>query len=158
MLMLKITTSTLLLIVPCLSSATPPPPNSSLYVPPPPFVDPNTDDPGSANHLLQGFWDTSNIDHFAFEIKLMRFRVIRANCDWLHWEWLDSTDELIDGKLVLTRLTIRVVAEPGETACLKVPMSIHIDFGSPPKYDVAKVSLGVGWTHDRDLQMTRHIP
>src|ERR1700722_16370082 len=156
--MVKAITTMLLLLGPRLSGAVPPPSNSSLYVPPPPFIDPNTDDPDSANHLLQGIWNTSNIVHFAFEIKLLKFRVLRANCDWLRWEWLDAKDELIDGKLVLTKLTIRVVAESGETACLKVPMSIHIDFGSAPKYDVANVSLGVGWSQERDLQMTRHSP
>jgi hypothetical protein len=155
----KTITATLLLFSPCLSSAVPPPPDSPLYVPPPPFVDPNTDDPSSANHLLQGIWESSSgTDHFAFEIELLKFRVLGSNCGWLHWEWLNATDELIDGKQVLTKLTIRVIAEPGENACLEVPMPVYIDFGSPPKYDEAKVALGVGWDNERDLLMTRYAP
>lgn len=156
--MVKTITATLLLISPCVSGASPPPPDSPLYVPPPTFIDdPDRDDPGSANHLLQGIWETSSgTDHFAFEIKLLKFRVLGSNCDWIHWEWVTATDELLDGKLVLTRLTIRVVAESGETPCLRVPMPINIDFGSPPKYDVAQVKLGAGWSDER--VMTRHAP
>jgi hypothetical protein len=155
--MFKRLTATLLLIGPNLSSASPPSPDSPLYVPPPPFVDPDTDDPRSANHLLQGIWDSSSsTDHFAFEIKLQRFRVLRSDCEWLHWEWVNATNELIDGKLVLTKGTIRVVAEPGGTTCLEVPILINIDFNSPPKYDVAKVAMGARSSRERDLVMTRH--
>jgi hypothetical protein len=155
--MFKRLTATLLLIGPNLSSASPPSPDSPLYVPPPPFVDPDTDDPRSANHLLQGIWDTSSsTDHFAFEIKLLKFRVMRSHCDWLHWEWVSGTDELINGKLVLTKGTIRVVGEPGATTCLGVPILINIDFSSPPKYDVAKVALDAGSSGEQILIMKRH--
>ena len=52
----------------------PPSPDSPPYVPPPTFIDdPDRDDPGSANHLLQGIWETSSgTDHFAFEIEIDR--------------------------------------------------------------------------------------
>ena len=82
---------------------------------------------------------------------------MRPNCDWLHWQWLNPANELIDGKLVLTNLTIQVVAESacGETICLDVPMPIYIDFGSPLKYDVARVALGAGSSNERDLMMNR---
>jgi hypothetical protein len=51
----------LLLINPCLSIAMPPSPDLPPYVPPPTFIDdPDRDDPGSANHLLQGIWETSS--------------------------------------------------------------------------------------------------
>jgi hypothetical protein len=155
--MIKTIISTLLLISPCVSSASPPPPDSPPYVPPPPFIDPDTDDPNSANHLLQGIWESSpGTDHFAFEIKLLKFRVLGSNCDWLRWEGLNAANELIGGKLVLTKLTIRVVAESSNTACLEVPMPIYIDFGSPPKYDVAKVAFGAESSNERDLLMHRH--
>jgi hypothetical protein len=158
--MLKKLAGMLLLINPCLSSAMPPSLDSPPYVPPPTFIDdPDRDDPGSANHLLQGIWETSSdTDHFAFEIKLLKFRVLGSNCDWIHWEWVTATEELLDGEIVLTRLTIRAVAESGENPCLRVPMPIYIDFGAPLKYDVAKVKLGAGWSDERDVLMTRHAP
>jgi hypothetical protein len=82
--------------------------------------------------------------------------VLGSNCDWLRWEWLNAANELIGGKLVLTKLTIRVVAKSGDSACLEVPMPIYIDFGSPPRYDVAKVTFGAGSSNERDLLMHRH--
>ena len=154
--MLKVLITAFLLTGSSLSSAHPPSPDSPLYVPPPPFIDPETDDARSANHLLQGIWDmSSGTDHFGFEIKLQKFRLLSSDCDWLHWEWVTATDELIDGKLVLTNGTIRVVAESGGTTCLEVPILIHMDFGSPPKYDAAKVELGAGSSSERDLLMNR---
>lgn len=85
----------------------------------------------------------------------MSFRVLRSNCEWLDWEWLSSADELIDGNLVLSKFTIRVVGKSFKTACLDVPLAIYIVFVSPPNRDVAEVALNVGTQDEQVLVMSR---
>jgi hypothetical protein len=98
-----------------------------LASPPPEFVEPGTDDPRDAARLIEGTWATkSDGVPFSFVIARNKFRVLRPNCEWLEWEWLNSTYEPIDGNLVLSEFTIRVVGKSFKTACLDVPLAILI--------------------------------
>jgi len=59
---------------------------------------------------------------------------LRPNCEWLEWEWLNSTYEPTDGNLVLSKFTIRVVGKSFKTACLDVPLAIYIVFAARATY------------------------
>ena len=148
---LEIAVGAFLLIAQCLAS---PPPG--IYVPPPEFIEPGTDNPRDAARLIEGTW-TTNSDSvpFSFEISRNKFRVLRSNCEWLEWEWLNSTDDLIDGNLVLSKFTIRVVGKSFKTACLDVPLAIYIVFVSPPNRDKAEVALNAGTQDEQVLVMSR---
>jgi hypothetical protein len=150
--MKTIAVGALLLVSQCLAS---PPPG--VYVPPPEFVEPGTDDPRDAARLIEGTWTTkSDGVPFSFEIARNKFRVLRSNCEWLEWEWLNSTYEPIDGNLVLSKFTIRVVGKSFTTACLDVPLAIYIVFVSPPNRDVAEVAVNAGTQDEQVLVMARH--
>jgi hypothetical protein len=148
---LEIAVGAFLLIAQCLAS---PPPG--IYVPPPEFIEPGTDNPRDAARLIEGTW-TTNSDSvpFSFEISRNKFRVLRSNCEWLEWEWLNSTDDLIDGNLVLSKFTIRVVGKSFKTACLDVPLALYIVFVSPPNRDKAEVALNAGTQDEQVLVMSR---
>ncbi len=148
---LEVAVGAFLLIAQCLAS---PPPG--IYVPPPQFIEPGTDNPRDAARLIEGTWTTnSDSAPFSFEISRNKFRVLRSNCEWLDWEWLNSTDELIDGNLVLSKFTIRVLGKSFETACLDVPLAIYIVFVSPPNRDKAEVALNAGSQDEQVLVMSR---
>lgn len=163
--------------------AYPPPPDSPLplYVPPPPFVDVDFDD--VLQRVLTGIWETQpNTPSFRFEItgrKPHHFKIrimTQPYCNALQIGPYALTVGLnIEGSAAEIRATldsagftatdhvksaeIQLDGDRKSTNCLGMPAWVSFEFGSPPNYGTAKVTVREQFMQGPDenkYEMTHH--